>query len=92
MNDNLKALVYGRKLNAYQKSLAIQEFEKQEAAQQKGGYSEEDIFNFLTFYNNYDVRKIGRYQHPTMDNSSNIHNEAIDRQILKDYIQSLKKD
>ena len=26
--ENLKALVYGRKLNNYQRSLAIQEFEK----------------------------------------------------------------
>ena len=61
------------------------------AAQQKG-YSEEDIFNFLIFYNNYDVKKIGGYMHPTMDDRSKIHNNKIDRRILEEYIQSLNQE
>ena len=57
---------------------------------QIGSFSEDDIFNFLVFYSNYDIRKLGGYMHPTMDNTADIHNEKIDKQILKEYIKTLK--
>jgi len=61
------------------------------AAQENSDFSEKDIFGFLAFYNNYDIRKIGQYMHPTMDNTASIYNGKIDKQILKEYIQSLAK-
>jgi len=55
-------------------------------------HSKLDLVNFITFYNNYNVRKLGGYMHTTMDGSHTIHNNNMIKQIAKEYIESLEKE
>jgi len=55
-------------------------------------YTEEDILNFLNFYNEFDFNKLGyRYRHPSMDGSEKKYNQDIHKKIIKHFINSLNK-
>ena len=57
-------------------------------AQQKL-YTEDQVLEFINFYNSVDPRDYGGYQQPTMDGSEGLHNNQTTKNILNAYTNTI---
>lgn len=52
-------------------------------------YTEDQILEFIKFYESANPREYGGYQHPTMDGSELAHNNQTTKNILNAYTESI---